>query len=386
VIGFRRFSIPITILPQIWDLLSSLSALQSSGKAWCRPGQKAIFSRGSTWGIAEAVRTLLKSRNKNRGIVFLPDYFCNHALIPLRLQQVQLVFYPITENLNPDWSLLNDLVSQYGSPDMFILVHYFGFPAEITKVIQFCRQVGAELLEDAAHVLIPFGDIGKHSWGTVFSPYKLLPVPKIGILVTSENREIIHETYDKKKRVDINTWKWIGKRLLQSFLTHYKISWRSQKVIPFELDTEARFEENSPVNILSLQLLKILESKLESYKTTRRMYYKNVEEQILSINNDVASPLFPSLPEGVCPYLFPIRLDQNIIEYVYYRLNAVGIPAQMWPALPAEVKEKPFGHKIAIKLRESILTIPIHQSLTKHHIECIVSNLRDAIRESLQTK
>ena len=116
------------------------------------------------------------------------------------------------------------------------------------------------------------------------------------------------------------------------------------------------------------------------------MYYKNVEEQILSINNDVASPLFPSLPEGVCPYLFPIRLDQNIIEYVYYRLNAVGIPAQMWPALPAEVKEKPFGHKIAIKLRESILTIPIHQSLTKHHIECIVSNLRDAIRESLQTK
>ena len=106
-------------------------------------------------------------------------------MLPLRLLPVQLVFYPITEQLNPDWPLVDELVSQYGSPDIFILVHYFGFHGEIQQVVQFCKN-GSELLEDCAHVLIPFGEIGKHSWASVFSPYKLLAIPKMGILVVSE--------------------------------------------------------------------------------------------------------------------------------------------------------------------------------------------------------
>lgn len=380
-----RLSIPVTTLPNISHLLSSLFTQQSPGNLWCFAGQKAIFFHGSAWGILETVKTLLLLRKKTTGIVFLPDYFCNQALIPLRRQPVQLVFYPVTENLNPDWSLMDDLVLHFGVPDIFILVHYFGFSGEITNALQFCQRVGAELLEDGAHVLKPFGEIGKHSWATVFSPYKLLPVPKIGILIVSEKTEIIREDPIRKKRFHADIYKWIVKRLLQSFLTSCKIPWRGGKAVPFELDAEAAFEEDSPISTWVLQMLKILESQLEHYKAVRREYYRIIEEQILAINSDVVSLFFSSLPDDVCPYLFPMRIHSSIIENVYYSLNRMGIPAQTWPDLPPEIKENPYN-KMAKKLRDSILTIPIHQSLTKNHIEYIAHNLQGAILEALRNK
>ena len=385
MITSNRFSIPVTTLPHVRHLLSSVLAQRSSGKLWCHPGQKVFFSYGSACGISEAIKALLKFRGKAQGVIFLPDYFCNQALMPLRLQPVQLAFYPVTENLNPDWSLMGNLITQYGSPDVFILVHYFGFPGEITRATQFCQQVGAELLEDGAHVLMPFGEVGKNSWVTVFSPYKLLPIPKIGIVVTSEKNEIYKEKYWGGGKFDIDVCKWIGKRSLQSFLTYCKISWRNGKVAQFELDIETEFNENLTISTFPLQLLKILESKLSGYKIIRREYYKIIEEQILLIKNDVANPVFLSLPDDVCPYLFPMRMHSSIIENVYYSLNRMGIPAQTWPDLPPEIKENPYN-KIAKKLRGSILTIPIHQSLTKNHIEYIAHNLHDVILEALRNK
>ena len=380
-----KCSIPIATLPHVWHLLFSILATQSTGNPWCHLGQKAVFFRRSAWGISEAIKNLLKSRKKSKGIVYLPDYFCNQALIPSRLLPVKLVFYPITKDLTPEWSLLNDLVSQYGNPDVFILVHYFGFPNDIKKATQFCQQVGSELLEDGAHVLVPYSEIGRHSWATVYSPYKLLPVPQMGIFVTSEKVEFNSKASDKKKLIDFDTCAWMGKRLIQSFLVNCKISWRNGKVAPFESDIETECGENPTISNFSLQLLKILESKLVEYKIIRREYYKIIEEQILLIKNDVANPVFLSLPDDVCPYLFPMRIHSSIIENVYYSLNRMGIPAQTWPDLPPEIKENPHN-KIAKKLRDSILTIPIHQSLTKKHIEYIAHNLHGVILEALRNK
>ena len=63
-------------------------------------------------------------------------------------------------------------------------------------------------------------------------------------------------------------------------------------MMPFELDAVASFEENHSINIFSLRLLKILESELERYKTIRRTYYKILEDQLSSISDDIARPLF----------------------------------------------------------------------------------------------
>ncbi len=376
MIHFPTPNIPVTTLPRLWQLLSSLFTHQSSGNLWCYPGQKAVFLSRGAWGISEAVKEILKFRKKTHGIVFLPDYFCNQALLPLRLLPVQLVFYPITEQLNPDLPLMDELVSRYGSPDVFILVHYFGFPAEIPQVVQFCQKNGSELLEDCAHVFASFGEVGKHSWASVFSPYKLLPVPKMGILAVSEKIKLSDSIC---KKVDVEIFKWTAKRLLQSFLVHCKIPLRLGKTMPFESDPVSSFEENHSINIFSLRLLKILEPELEHYKTIRRAYYKILEDQLSSISDDIARPVFSLTSKDVTPYLFPVRIDEKIIKDVYYHLNKAGILAQTWPDLPPEVKENPSQHETALKLRRSILTLPVHQSLSEGQIKYIGHNLCRAI-------
>jgi len=324
-----KLSIPITPIPNISHLTSSIFAHQSSGNLWRHPGQKAVFLGRGAWGISERVKILLRIKGKTTGIVFLPDYFCNQALIPLRLQPVQLVFYPVTEKLNPDWPQIDDLVLQFGNPDLFILVHYFGFSGEITKALQFCKRVGAELLEDCAHVLMPFDEIGKHSWAVVYSPYKLLPVPELGILIVSEKTGIVREKFGKKEWFNADIYKWIVKRLMQSFLISCKISWRKGMVAPFELDAKATFEEDMSVSTWVLQMLKILESQLEYYKLLRREYYRIIEEQILTINSNIVSPFFSSLLKDVCPYLFPVHqsLTKNQVELMAQSLREAILSA-----------------------------------------------------------
>ncbi|VVB88605.1 Uncharacterised protein [uncultured archaeon] len=279
---------------------------------------------------------------------------------------------------------MDELVLQYGNPDMFILVHYFGFPGKLTEALHFCKQFGAELLEDGAHVLMPFNNTGKKSWATVFSPYKLLPVPKMGILVTSGVIENDKEAGEKKKWIDMDSCIWIGKRLLQSFLTKYEIPWRSEKVPPFELDIEEEYKDSPGISIMPLRLLRVLEPEFEHFKKIRRKNYKIMEEAI-SICPHSAHPLFPSLPENVCPYLFPFRLDDKIIGDVYYNLNRIGIPAQTWPDLPPEVKGNPSRYMTAIKLRKTLLTLPVHQNLSACQVDRMAQYLRSSILEALNS-
>ena len=66
-------------------------------------------------------------KQSNDIIVWIPDYFCNSSLRPLRAFNVKLVFYPVNQKLEPDYKACRNL-AENNPPDLFILVHYFGCP------------------------------------------------------------------------------------------------------------------------------------------------------------------------------------------------------------------------------------------------------------------
>ncbi|MHA1834662.1 MAG: hypothetical protein ACTSV7_11830 [Candidatus Baldrarchaeia archaeon] len=270
------------------------------------------------------------------------------------------------------------MVLKYGPPDIFILVHYFGFPNKISEALEFCRTVGAELIEDCAHVLMPFGEVGKYSLVTAFSPYKLLPVPKIGLLVVPEDLSIKQDLC--RQWFEVDTFRWIGKRLLQSFLTKCKIPWR-RKVLPFDSDPEIEVKEDHRVSPLPLRLLGSVEPEMEKIKKIRRNNYNRLIQEIDHLDWELIRPLYTFLPEEVCPYVLPLRLRKDIITRVYQILNRSGIPAQTWPDLPPEIKESSSRHSVALRLRKEIITIPVHQSLTDKQISYIATHLQKSVLE-----
>ena len=77
-------------IPSTKTILHALIANQSSGIPWHNiKFQKSVcfYSRGM-WAMAEGVVAILNNRGKKNGQVWLPDYFCNNALIQLRQNEI----------------------------------------------------------------------------------------------------------------------------------------------------------------------------------------------------------------------------------------------------------------------------------------------------------
>ena len=88
---------------------------------WCKNQDAAIFLSKSSWSLA-LISLLKKQEKENSDIsVWIPSFFCNESLSILRLTKVKIVFYPINENLEPNYELLNELKEKNGKPDIFLL-------------------------------------------------------------------------------------------------------------------------------------------------------------------------------------------------------------------------------------------------------------------------
>ncbi|MFC1480305.1 DegT/DnrJ/EryC1/StrS family aminotransferase, partial [Candidatus Omnitrophota bacterium] len=160
--------------------------------------------------MADGVEVLIKETKKTQGCIWVPDYICNEPLEALRDSRFNLVFYPIDRDLRPKWDVLEFLAEETARPDVFVLVHYFGFTNDINGARMFCQKYQAELLEDAAHTLFPTGCIGQSDNAIIFSPRKLLSVPEGGLLVMPER--FSHHLADGNRKSDKKVViKWLAR-------------------------------------------------------------------------------------------------------------------------------------------------------------------------------
>jgi hypothetical protein len=147
-----------------------------AGFVWYSRGAFALEALAAWW---------TRSRAGRAPSLWLPDYFCDQATGPARQAGARLVFYPLTESLEPSWEAAERLAAGT-APDLFVLVHFFGRAADAARARAFCRRFGALLVEDAAHVMLPVPPIGAAGDFVLYSPYKTLPVPDGGLLAVRD--------------------------------------------------------------------------------------------------------------------------------------------------------------------------------------------------------
>ena len=147
--------IPSAPLPQVRDLLKGLTAPAFEGEAWYGKGEGKYavrFYRRGSFALAAGVNAWRRAQGAAAVTLWVPDYFCNEALEPLRTATVSLRFYPIREDLTPDYGFLEDALPLAAHPQVFLLVHYFGFANSLDEASKFCQRHRVALLEDSAHV------------------------------------------------------------------------------------------------------------------------------------------------------------------------------------------------------------------------------------------
>lgn len=368
-------------LPEWGDIFAALVSSPVSDDAlaapWCRAGDEAFWFSRSAWSLAIVARWRRQLSGKEDVTVWIPDFFCNSSLAPLREIGASLMFYPVTDEMVPDLNVCRNLAGTY-PPDVFVLVHYFGQPTPTELIAAFCKERGTWLVEDATHVLRPVSGVGEAGDCVLYSPHKLLPIPDGALLVVRQNgptrlaqqtqamsvlREISTAVLNSPGSSNQAVTIWLIKRMLQ------RLGLRSQRsTAAFRAEAEQidSVIAHPRMSALARRLLTRMKNRLD---TVARLREQRAQDwcHVLSWANP-ASTIKP-LPIMTTPYLAGFTCDQEgDAELLFDRLQRAGIPVTTWPDIPPEVMGRAGAHRSALSLRHRRLYLSAHQTLDLYRI------------------
>ena len=381
-IGFKS-SIVQAPLPRCRDLLAAIYVKASNkdlAGPWLRHGEFAYFFSRSAWSLVAIVRSFMGLTKHESVNVWLPDFFCNSALAPLRKLGTNFVFYQLTTQLAPDLADCHRLSGQY-RVDIFVLVHYFGQPTPSESVSTFCKQHQAWLVEDAVHVFLPVSGVGEFGDFVLYSPHKHLPLPDGAVMVVringpaqfSQNQglgrvlaEVESHLFSQQGNEYQNSIRWLLKRLAQ------RLGVRSRKKTS-SLKAQVNLSESSlyhpEMSLLAKRLLSPLLSRLQEVATLR----KQNEKTWLSVLScfDLEGYL-KYRKTHTTPYLAGFSAGSIArTEALFNSMQQAGLPVTTWPDLHPEVLLGVESHPVAVSLCNTFFYLPVHQSVTHSQIvEC----------------
>jgi len=384
---------PIPSLRDLLQLLRSNNSPNSLALPWCTQEKEAYFFSRGTWAIDAFIQWLFSVNGKECLNIFLPAYFCNVVLKPLRQRNIKLSFYPICEDLSPDWGVLENGIGKTDPPDIFILVHYFGFPCGAEKAYSYCQKTGSILLEDCAHVFMPTSMMGQKGHAVIYSLHKVLGTPDGGLLVINknlladllQNGEQVSTLFDSLHHLcrmpSISLAEqlfWIFKKIVQRVYVNSRISWHRKVRSRHDFTEESVIGNIRGMSVVGKRLLCLFQQNMELFKQSRCKNYLILNEAVSEIKT-IVHPLFSELPHNSIPYIYPLLVAPEYVEQLYSQLNRNKVPAGPWPDLPPKVRNNSQRYKTAIRMRGTLITLPIHQCLSAADISSLGKKLKNEV-------
>lgn len=333
--------------------------------------------------IYHLFRALLQT---NPGLtVLVPDYNSGNEILAMRAAGATLRYCPVRSDmtLHPDDV---ERACRAHHPDLLYVIHYAGWPQPMTELVELCRRRGMLLVEDCALALLsnlsnrPLGSFGDWS---VFCLYKTLPLPNGALLVQNgpqlESLErlrlrgagsasVLGRTAEllvqriRGRANGVGAALQIVKRGVGRAAGALDVRRANVGDIGFNLD-----EVDLAMSPLSQRLLARFD-----YVAIRRRRVENYRRLAERLDGG-ATPVFDSVPDGVCPLFFPVLVPDK--HEAAERLRSRGVDAlEFW-----NDSSEPGGHEMgpdARFLRRHVLELPIHQDLTARHIDHIARQMQ----------
>jgi len=115
-------------------------------------------------------------------IVLLPAFVPEGVIAPCRVKGLDIHFYSLDRNLDPDWSHLEELATAL-QPRLAVLIHYFGIRREAGRFVAICHRNGALVVEDLAHAQkLPESSLGADGDFVLHSLTKIVGVADGAVL------------------------------------------------------------------------------------------------------------------------------------------------------------------------------------------------------------
>lgn len=316
--------------------------------------------------------------------ILVPDYFCNQTLYSFQDTWMEIVFYPIMQDMDPDWDYLKTWTKE-NHFDAMLFTHYFGkYYGSISRAKEICKNRDAILIEDCAHVLYPTGKMGKNGDFIIYSPHKQLPIADGAVLVCNEedNNTVVQRlnSWIKSEYEQLPTYEvgnsWYIKKSLQKLMPiHRRLTYYSG--VHYD---KCNGDKHEPQKISVESYNALCDFAYIDYKKVAYIRRDNLEmmNYVMSVRFPDVVPLMDSSVD--VPY-FAVYSLRNIAdkEKMAKDMMEAGFTILYWPDLPLQLKELG-GHTYAKELSENIVVLPIHQDLKP---QVIVKKFLRANKENL---
>jgi perosamine synthetase len=329
--------------------------------------------------------------------VLVPSYHCASMIEPVIWAGAKPIFYRIRPDTSVD---LDDLATKIdGSTKVLMATNYFGFPQDLPALRAFCDARGLKLLEDCAHSFLgeckgkPIGSYGDYA---IASSMKFFPIYEGGCLASARHSLASIKLHSAglgfEAKVAFNTFEdgfeyhrlrgikallWLPMALKNFLWGQIKArkAIDAKSLSPGSSDGGFGFDPNW-LGIRSSYFARTL-LKLTSHRRVaelRRANYRKLFDALHTLPG--CRPLFPSLPDGVYPWVFPLIVDDT--KRVFKMLKCDGVPIirfgeYLWQGVDASVCP------VSVELSQRVLQFPCHQELRSEEIDWMIAKIKDVL-------
>lgn len=278
--------------------------------------------------------------------VALPEFICRDLLASVASVNATPCFYPVDEKLQ-----LSGSSKKLAQAKAIVVVNYFGFPQDLRPYEEIAKKTGAVLIEDNAHGLFSCDEqgypLGSRAPLGIFSLRKSLPLVNGAALVVNDlaYEKSIPDQLTSTSRsmpLDFRFKQFLRKSVpavgIKPCLAMKNYSRLFRKIRTGQFMPESCDENEIRIPISPEPHAQLLEKSLQIDVvveiTRRRELYMILEEEILRYGG---VPVFHQLTQGVSPYVFPFRIQDNLIGDLRKELEKIGLECHRWPDLPSEI-------------------------------------------------
>jgi dTDP-4-amino-4,6-dideoxygalactose transaminase len=285
------------------------------------------------------------------------------------------------------------------SPDLLYVIHYAGWPQAIDELADLCRRREMLLFEDCALSLLsafpdgrPQGSVGHWS---VFCLYKTLPLPNGALLVQNDRPVESLERLKLRRAGSASVAGRMAELLVQRLRGRVNTVGAALAAVKRGMGAAAGALDVRRANVgdigfnldeVDLAMSPISERLITGFdygdiRRRRVANYQHLANALVSGAgpgpSPAITPLYPVLPDGVCPLFFPVlvrdkseaadALRRRGVDVIEFWNDPVGDGSEMGPN--------------ARFFRTHVLELPIHQDLRPRHIAHIARQVASSRSE-----
>ena len=346
-------------------------------------GRAALYYAMKTAGLPEG------------SCVLLPSYHCGVEVEAVIRAGVAVEFFNIKRDLGIDFDDLARRVNK--KTRALVVIHYFGFPQDMDKVLAFCQTNQLLLIEDCAHALFSsykgnfLGSLGEFG---IYSLQKTIALPNGGGLLCnslafdapSPGRKYFDFTLLKSTLKSLLDFQARGSRLMGKLSSGF-LSIYSERLNGVKGNTTAsepvdmrwyydvpRYDYHHAISGLSRPLLN--KEKFSDIVKKRRQNYLLLGQRIRdSVNSRI---IFKELDEGVCPLCFVVSVENR--DRMVDEMNREKLYPFVFGRIPHPLLAIN-NYPDTLYLAGHLLGLPIHQQLDERDVMLVADIFENSKRK-----